>query len=58
MRVSIIAAILEAANGGSSKTCIMFTANLSFNLLEKYLDLAVGSGFIRLDDSIYKLTAR
>ena len=57
-RVSIIAAILEVANGGSSKTRIMFAANLSFNLLKKYLDLAVDSGFIRLDDSMYQLTER
>jgi predicted transcriptional regulator len=55
-RVSIIAAILESANGGSSKTHIMFGANLSFSLLEKYLDVALDSGFIRLEDSKYHLT--
>ena len=48
-RVGIVAAILEAAKGGASKTHIMFGANLSFSLLEKYLDVAVNSGFIRLE---------
>ena len=57
-RVSIIAAILEVANGGSSKTHIMFGANLSFSLLEKYLTVAMDSGFIRLEDSMYHLTER
>ena len=55
-RVSIIAAILEAANGGSSKTRIMFGANLSFSLLEKYLAVALDSGFLRHEDSKYQLT--
>lgn len=34
-RLSIVAAILEAVNSGASKTRIMFSANLSFSLLEK-----------------------
>jgi len=57
-RVSIIAAILESANGGSGKTRIMFGANLSFSLLEKYLAVALDSGFIRYEDSKYQLTER
>ena len=43
-RVSIIAAILESAHSGSSKTRIMFSANLSFSLLGKYLGVAVSAG--------------
>jgi len=54
--ISIIAAILEVANGGSSKTHIMYGANLSFNLLEKYLNVALDSGFIHLEDAKYHLT--
>ena len=54
--VSIIAAILEAANSGSSKTHIMFNANLSFSLLEKYLSASVNAGFVKVEGSIYKLT--
>ena len=57
-RVSIVAAILEVANGGASKTHIMFGANLSFSLLEKYLDVALNSEFIRLEASKYHLTER
>ena len=57
-RVSIVAAILEAATGGESKTHIMFGANLSFSLLEKYLDVAMNSGFLRFEDSKNHLTER
>jgi predicted transcriptional regulator len=42
-RLSIVAAILEAVNSGASKTRIMFSANLSFSLLEKYLANYFGS---------------
>jgi len=55
-RLCIVAAILEAANSGSSKTRIMFSANLSFKLLEKYLGLVVSAGFVQVDDSTYLLT--
>lgn len=55
-RLSIIAAILEAASSGVSKTHIMFMANLSFSLLEKYLDVVVGAGFIRVQAGRYELT--
>ena len=57
-RISIIAAILEAAKSGHSKTRIMFAANLSFMLLEKYLNVTISAGFVRVEGSIYKLTAR
>ena len=57
-RLSIVAAILEAANSGASKTHIMVGANLSFSLLEKYLDVVVGAGFVRVEGSRYELTLR
>jgi predicted transcriptional regulator len=57
-RVSIVAAILETTGSGASKTHIMFGANLSFSLLEKYLGLVVGAGFVRLVGSRYQLTER
>jgi len=41
-----VADILEAANSGANKTHIMFGANLSFKLLEKYLGLVVDAGFV------------
>ncbi len=55
-RLSIVAAILEAAAPGSNKTHIMFSANLSFKLLEKYLGLVVGAGLVQVRDSVYLLT--
>jgi predicted transcriptional regulator len=55
-RLSIVAAILEAANTGASKTRIMFAANLSFSLLEKYLAVALKSEFVRVEDYRYSLT--
>ncbi len=55
-RLSLVAAILEAANPGASKTHIMFSANLSFSLLEKYLEVASRAGFLQLNGSKYCLT--
>ena len=55
-RLCIIAAILEATNYGSSKTRIMFSANLSFKLLEKYLGLVMSAGFVQVSGSVYLLT--
>jgi predicted transcriptional regulator len=55
-RLGIVAAILEAANSGASKTHIMFSANLSFKLLEKYLDICIRAGFIRINEKRYILT--
>ena len=57
-RVSIIAAILEVSAQGASKTRIMFGANLSFSMLEKYLEVVLTSDFVRLEDSKYYLTER
>ncbi len=36
----------------------MFLANLSFNLLEKYLDVVLHAGFLRVEDGKYELTER
>jgi predicted transcriptional regulator len=55
-RVDIVAAILEAANSGSSKTRIKIRANLSFGLLEKYLGVVLGAGFVRVEGCRYMLT--
>ena len=55
-RLSIIAAILEAVNCGASKTKIMFKANLSFKLLEKYLDICLRAGFVEANGTKYTLT--
>ena len=55
-RLCIVADILEAANSGANKTHIMFGANLSFKLLEKYLGLVVGAGFVCVEGSQFVLT--
>jgi predicted transcriptional regulator len=55
-QLSIIAAILEAANSRASKTKIMVSSNLSFKLLEKYLDICLQAGFIETNGTKYNLT--
>ena len=40
-RIQITADILEIAKAGSRKTKIMYQGNLSFDLLQKYLDMLV-----------------
>ena len=57
-RLSLVAAVLEAANSGASKTRIMDRARLSFVLLEKYLEVVVAAGFVQIEGSKYKLTER
>ena len=54
--LNIVADVLESAESGASKTHIMFQANLSFKLLEKYLSTTVTAGLIRVEDGTYALT--
>jgi predicted transcriptional regulator len=56
--LGIIADILRAAGGGAKKTRIMYLANLSYGLLEKYLWATVHSGFLRANDVGYEVTDR
>jgi len=57
-RLEIIVDILNVASKGAKKTKIMYFANLSHKLLEKYLDEAVGLGFIYSDDDSYEVTKK
>lgn len=57
-RVSLLAAILEAAYNEAFKTRIMYNANLSYKLLEKYLKIAVNLDFLQLNRSKYELTQK
>jgi predicted transcriptional regulator len=57
-RIGLVAAILEATGSGSRKTRIMFAANLSFSLLEKYLEDLLYLGFVKTKGSKYELTAK
>jgi len=45
-RIQIAADILEIAKDGSRKTRIMYQGNLSFDLLQKYLDMLVNFGLL------------
>jgi predicted transcriptional regulator len=54
----IIADILHAAGDGSKKTRIMYLANLSYSLFEKYLRETVKTGFLRLNDGGYEVTKK
>jgi len=47
-RIQIAADILEIAKDGSRKTRIMYQGNLSFDLLQKYLDMLVRFGLLEV----------
>jgi predicted transcriptional regulator len=57
-RIDLIAAILEAASDGAIKTRIMYNANLSYELLEKYLTIAINLDFLQLNSSRYELAEK
>ena len=46
-----------STNCGARKTKIMFSANLNFKQLEKYLRIALREKLIKLNESTYELTA-
>jgi predicted transcriptional regulator len=52
----IIADILKVVEKGARKTRIMYDANLSYRLLDKYLKRAVELGFICFNDNRYEAT--
>jgi predicted transcriptional regulator len=60
-RIQIAADILEIAKEGCRKTRIMYLGNLSFDLLEKYLDLLQNYGLIEIrsdDEKTYHATEK
>lgn len=58
-RLEIIRDMLYAASEKTKKTRIMYQANLSYQLLEKYLKSLLESGLVeRVDDSFYLITWR
>ncbi len=59
-RTEIVAMILEAANGGSTKTKIMYKAFLSYNQLREYLSMLIENNLIEyLEGSpVYKTTEK
>jgi predicted transcriptional regulator len=57
-RYQIIADIVSAAEKGAKKTKIMYFANLSYKLLQKYLDDSLKVGFIQESGGGYESTDR
>jgi len=57
-RLDIVADVLIAVGKGAKKTKIMYLANLSYSLLEKYLDETVGSGLIFFNHETYEMTEK
>ncbi len=58
-RMEIAAGILQIAKNGSRKTRIMYLGNLSFDLLQKYLDMLVNLGLLTVrngEEKIYLAT--
>jgi predicted transcriptional regulator len=45
--IKIIADMLRAGEKGAGKTEIMYSANMSFSQIQKYLDYLVNQGFIQ-----------
>ena len=59
-RTEIVSNILEAANGGVTKTKIMYNAFLSYNQLKDYLSILIENNLIEYLDGtqIYKTTEK
>lgn len=59
-RTDITGLILEAANGGATKTKIMYKAYLSFAQLREYLSMLLEKGLLEYEDghTIYKTTEK
>ena len=56
--VAITLDILRLVRRGERKTRIMYGANLSYDMLTRYIDFLIERGFIETDgsDTLYKLT--
>ena len=58
-RTEIVSNILDAANGGATKTKIMYNAFLSYNQLKEYLSVLIENNLIYLESTqIYKTTEK
>ena len=55
--IKIIADMLRAGEKGAGKTEIMYSANMSFSQIQKYLDYLINQGFIHKVDMDNTLTA-
>jgi len=57
-RLEIIADILRAAGNGAKKTRIMYFANLSYSLLEKYMAVAIKANLLANNGDKYGVTEK
>lgn len=57
-RLEIIADILNAVGSGAKKTRIMYVANLSYSLLEKYLGETLRVGLVYFNHESYEVTEK
>jgi len=59
-RTDIVSQMLEAANGGASKTKIMYSAYLSYAQLKEYLSVLVEGGLMEYQpaEQKYKTTEK
>ena len=59
-RTEIVSNILDAANGGITKTKIMYKAFISYNQLKKYLSLLIENNLIEYsyETQTYKTTEK
>ena len=48
--IQIIADMLRVGENGAGKTEIMYTANMSYSQIQRYLDYLMGQGFINRVD--------
>ena len=53
-RTEIVSNILEAANGGVTKTKIMYKAYLSYNQIREYLSILIENNLIEYLDGAHK----
>jgi predicted transcriptional regulator len=57
-RTELASNILEAANGGATKTKIMYKAFLSYAQLKEYLAMLIANSLLMREGDIYKTTSR
>ena len=53
-RTEIVGNILDAANGGATKTKIMYNAFLSYNQLKEYFSILIENNLIEYLDGVHK----
>jgi predicted transcriptional regulator len=53
-RTEIVGNILDAANGGATKTKIMYKAFLSYNQLKEYLSVLIENALLEYIDGTHK----